>query len=188
MRLAYILIILVILSSSCSSWRGILIAEGDQNAAIQNAIYDFLHSGKASNDTVYAVYVKNISNHVLGVSISADPNTLLVITEDSIDYSYRGFPTRYLEHQGKLFYWDDSTSSVTNDLIATFTRYNRVDTMVMNVFIPERIISHGKKGFDYYFCKDNLLKYKKVHTTIALGRYDPPKLKCNPASASVSRK
>ncbi len=188
MRSAYILIILVILSSSCSSWKGILIAKGSQNAAIQNAIYDFLHSGKASKDTVYAVYVKNTSNHVLGVSISADPNTLLVITEDSIDYSYRGFPTRYLEHQGKLFYWDDSTSSVTNDLIATFTRYNRVDTMVMNAFIPERIIRHGKKGFDYYFCKDNLLKYKKVHTTTGLGRYVPPKLKCNPVSASVSRK
>ena len=35
------------------------------------------------------------------------------------------------------------------------------------------------KGADYYFCKNNLSKYKRVVTNIGLGYYKPPKLKCN---------
>lgn len=173
------LIACLFLFSSCSTWKEVLVAEGNQNDAIQNAIYDFLHSGKLSKkDSVFSVYTTNINDEILGVSISGDINTLLVVTEDSVEYSYRGFPTKYFEQQGKLFYWDDSTINVTDDLVNALTRYNRVDTMIVNTYIPERIIDHSKEGMHYYFCKDNLLKYKKVKTNVAMGYYNPPNLNC----------
>lgn len=179
MKSVYIIPILILLFWSCSSWKDVMVAEGSHNDAIQNAIQDFVNTVNLSRkDSVFAVYIKNINDKILGIGISRDVNTLLVITEDSVEFSYHGFPTRYFEQDGKLFYWDDPTVSVTDDLIATFTRYNLVDTMIVNVYIPERIIEHSIKGADYYFCKDNLLRYKKVITGKAMGLYDPPKIKC----------
>jgi hypothetical protein len=169
----------IFLFGSCSSLKDVMVAEGDHNDAVQNAIHDFLNTVKFNKkDRVFAVSIKDINDEILGVSISRDVNTLLVITEDSVEFSYHGFPTRYFEQGGKLFYWDDSTKNVTDDLIATFTRYDLVDTMIVNIYIPERIIEHSIKGVDYYFCKDDLLKYKKVITRKAMGLYDPPKPKC----------
>jgi hypothetical protein len=40
--------------------------------------------------------------------------------------------------------------------------------------------SSGAKVYpDYYFCKRNLRKYKKVYSKIAMGYYAPPVLKCD---------
>lgn len=179
MKSANLLIIFVFLFLGCSSWKDVMVAEGTQNTAINNAIYDFLYSGKLSKrDSVFYVYTKNISQEVIGVNILGTYDKVLVSTEDSISFSYSGFPTGYFENKGKLFYWHDSTKTVTDDLISTFTKYNLVDTMVINVYIPESTIDHSKKGVDYYFCKNDLLKYKKIRTRDAMGYYDPPKLNC----------
>ncbi len=156
-----------------------MVAESNQDDAIKNAIYDFSHSYKNKADSVFYIYTKNINQEVLGVNIFATYDKVLVSTEDSIKFSYRGFPTGYFENEGKLFYWHDSTRTVTNDLISALEKYNLIDTMIVNVYMPESTIDHSKKGMDYYFCKTNLLKYKKVKTNRALGSYDPPKLICN---------
>jgi hypothetical protein len=157
----------------------VLVTEGNQDDAIKNAIYDFSYSYKKKTDSVFYVYTKDIDPGVLGINIFGTYDKVLVSTEDSITFSYQGFPTGYFENKGMLFYWHDSTRTLTNDLISVFEKYNLIDTMIVNVYIPESTIDHSKKGIDYYFCKKNLLTYRKVKTNLGLGSYDPPELNCN---------
>lgn len=176
----YFIIVFILLLGSCSSWKTVLVSEGTRNDAIKNAIYDFLNTGKKNKkDSVFYVYTENISQEILGVNILGTYDKVLISTEDSITFSYSGLPTEYFEKEDKLFYWHDSTKAVTDDLISTFMKYDLIDTMIVNVYIPPRHIDHSKKGVDYYFCESNLLKYKKVRTRDAMGYYDPPKLNCN---------
>jgi hypothetical protein len=102
----------------------------------------------------------------------------LWLNKNKVFYSYRAFPTMLVETNGKLFFWYDDTKNVTDTIINTLYKYNFVDTMIVNAYIPDRIINDAKKGADYYFCKSDLSKYKKVITNKAIGHYKPPKLKC----------
>lgn len=85
-------------------------------------------------------------------------------------------PTRYVIKDGKLFYWWDKKCAVTEDIIAVLWRYNMLQTYSI---IPNFSIDESQKGAHYYFCKNDLSKYKRVVTSIGLGYYKPPQLKCN---------
>jgi hypothetical protein len=173
------LLICLFFVSSCAPWKDVLVAEGDRDDAIQNAIYDFLQSSKLSKeDSVFNISTQDYNEQLLAISIYGSTNKLLISTEDSVKYDYSGLAIDYKEMDGKLFYWYDSTKEVTTEIINTLTKYNMIDTTILNVYIPPRHIEHSKKGVDYYFCKNNLLKYKKVKTNKVLGYYDPPNLNC----------
>jgi hypothetical protein len=180
-----ILIFFVFLTGSCTSWKRIMVAQGNQNDAVQNAIKDFLHTDKYSKkDTVFSIRIADLNGEVLGVSIGRNDNRLLPGPDDKIGTNQRGFPTRYFEQEGKLFYWYDSTYSITRDLIHMLSKYHRIDSLNVNGFIgipgTSAHIDDSNKGTDYYFCKRNLLQYKKIHNKTAMGWYEPPELKCNP--------
>jgi hypothetical protein len=64
-------------------------------------------------------------------------------------------------------------------LINKLTRLNRIDTVILRKSYPTWIVDDSQKALDYYFCKGNLKKYRKVYTSIAMGWYDPPKLYCH---------
>jgi hypothetical protein len=136
------------------------------------------------NNTIVRVGVSNsisvidtIDNDTVYQIIGED-NPVIWLNKNKVSVSYRAFPTGVMERNGKLFFWYDETQSVTDTIINTLYKYNFVDTMIVNMYIPDRIINDAKKGADYYFCKDNLSKYKKVITNRAIGHYKPPKLKC----------
>lgn len=174
------LMALFLILASCATWKNVLISEGNQNVAIKNAIHDFLNSEyKSKDDSIFYVYTEKISQEILGVNIMSTYDKVLISTEDSVTFSYKGLPTGFLEKGNKLFYWHDADKDVTDDLISTYMKYNLLDTMIVNVYMPASTISHDKKGVDYYFCKNNLLKYKKVKTKKAIGYYNPPKLNCD---------
>jgi hypothetical protein len=154
-----------------------MIINGEQNEAIQNAILDFIYTEKKilKYDKVFSISTKedkdNISVSILGISTPIS----LIIEEDG-SYNYCLFPTMLIETNGKLFLGYDETKNVTDTIINTLYRYNLIDTM--SVYTVTMIIDDTKKGVDYYFCKNNLSKYKKVITNKAMGYYKPPKLKC----------
>lgn len=87
----------------------------------------------------------------------------------------RKLPTRYVIKDGKLFYWWDENSAVTEEIIAVLWRYNVLQN---DCIIPEFSSNDSQKGAHYYFCKNDLSKYKRVLTNIGLGFYKPPQLKC----------
>jgi hypothetical protein len=178
MKTRYLIIISVFLCVSCSSWKEGLISQGSQNDAVLNAIHDFLHTeNQRKKYNVFSVYLTNINDDLLSLNIGGNMNPILVVTEDRVKYSYDAFPTCIYEQDGKLFYWDDSTKVVTDDVIATFRRYNLVDTAITNTYIPDMIIDDSGKGVGYFFCRNNLLRYKKVHSNKEW--YKSPKLKCD---------
>lgn len=177
------LIILFVISlflTGCITWKQGMLSKGTKDEAIKNAIFDFLHKGEFDkSDTVFFIYTKDIKDDILGISISAESNKIAVITENKIDYSYKAFPTSYIEQSGKLFYWKDSTQTESKELINKLFKMNRVDTVIIGQFFPRRERDDSKKAMHYYFCKNNLLIYKRVHTSIGLGWYEVPKLHCN---------
>lgn len=180
-----IFLIFIFISTSCNSWKDMMISKGNQNDAIHNAIIDFLHNKKLTkDDSVYHILIKDFNKDVLGISIVADMNKLLPNPENKIGSNHIGFPTMFIERENKLFYWYDSTHFVTQELISTLSNYHRIDSININGFvgIPENsyTINESKKGMDYYFCKNNLVIYKRSLSKIGIGFYPPPNLKCHP--------
>lgn len=172
------ILMFVFLLESCSPWKHAMVATGNQNDAVRNAIIDFLHTDLAKRDSVFSITIKNINEDILGVSILGERNKISVVTKNEIDYNYRAFPTKYFEKDGKLFYWVDSTERVPSELINKLSKMNRIDTAIVGKYFPQRIRDDSQKGMDYYFCKHNLLNFKKVRTSTAIGWYESPKLKC----------
>jgi len=157
----------------------ILKSSGGGQEAIYNAIIDFnATSSLSDNDSTFSVYLYDVNEDIIGVSIYGTSNKLLISTEDHINYDYKGLPNQYLELDGSLFYWDDPNHQLNEEAINIYMKYGLLDTTVMNVYIPSMGVDHSKKSHDYYFCKKDLLKYKKVKTRIAFGDYEPPKLQC----------
>ena len=180
MKTNWIIVFLALgLLTSCSSWKKTLTSKGNHNDAVKNAITDFLYSRKyVNNDSVFSVRIVNVNDEILGVSILELINKITIYTENGVDYSYKTFPTKYFEHDGKLFIWKDSTERVPPELISKLSRMNRVDTVLIGKFFSGSLSDDSRKATHYYFCKSNLRAYKKLYTSIAMGWYDPPKVKC----------
>ena len=178
----FLLIIVALLLECCSSSKDIMVAKGDQNDAVQNAISDYLHTENLSKkDSAFSISIGNINDKTIGVTILGLSRKLLPTAKDKVGTNNPGFPTRYLEREGKLFYWYDSTHTITRELIAALSKYHCIDSLNVNGFkgIPGAIAGDSKKAVDYYFCKCNLKEYKKVITSIAMGYYKPPKIECS---------
>ncbi len=68
-----------------------------------------------------------------------------------------------------------SNFTVTEEIIAVLWSYDLLQTYSI---IPDFSIDDTQKGADYYLCKNDLSKYKRVITNIGLGYYKPPVLRC----------
>lgn len=186
----------VLLLLGCSSLKNSMIKTGEniKEVAIYNAILDF--SKKCSlfqkdsvfsvsfKDSLYSLVLKQIDERnfrwvrdrfyegVVTVSILAFPEYQFYYSEET-----KGkLPSRYVIKAGKLFYWSDHNYTVTEEMLAVLWKYNLLQE---DFLIPEFSTNDSQKGADYYFCKNDLSKYKRVITNKAIGYYDPPKLKCN---------
>lgn len=151
------------------------------SSVIKIAIDDFVQSEKISKkDTVYHVEIVDVDENIIGVSIIGADNKWVPSTINVIGSSYSNFPTEYYIINSKLFSWYDSTKYVSEKLIYALADYHQIDSMNVNGFIglPEQIIDDSKKGADYYFCRNNIYKFKKVITNRAIGYYKPPRINC----------
>ena len=89
-------------------------------------------------------------------------------------------PSRYIEKDGKLFFWWDNDYPLTEEMLAILWKYNLLcDDTEGFIGFPDHTTDDSQKSADYYFCKSDLSKYKRVITNVGLGYYKPPKLKCN---------
>lgn len=174
-----ILIVLIVALQGCATWKLSLRNDGDYNVAIQNAIIDRIHSNDIllKDDSVFSVGFQKLEGGLIGVSIFGVVDEFLVTEDKKTDSTI--FPTRYYEHSGKLFYWKDPSVELSGEILMKLDQYNQIDSLPSIAF-AELVIDDGKKGILYYFCENNLLKYKKVKTNIAKGWYDDlPTLKCD---------
>lgn len=110
-------------------------------------------------------------------------------TKDIIGKKTDWFPTKYKEINNKLFLWHDSLVPLSREIIEVIHFYGILDSTDIKMdlgLLPEdfedtRMVrtDHGLKSVDYYICKGNISKYKKVKTNIGIGYYTPPKLDCS---------
>lgn len=175
--------VLITALMGCSTQRvSPVIAEGI-NDAIELAINDFLTSRLIKNDSRFSVTIHVDDEDVIILSIyGSDENKIFIGPDDKVGSVPYWFPTQYAEKEGKLFYWCDSTQVITNEIINVLAKFNHLDSTYVNGFngdIPEFIINDSKKGADYYFCKKNLSRYRRVITNLSIGWYSPPKLDCS---------
>jgi hypothetical protein len=195
MKLYNFIWIIILTLGSCASFKKELIQSGNSNEAIQNAILDFSKSKLYKKDSVFVVWFSDtvsrmvlnkvddrnykwikgkIYDGLLGVDISADYNRLLLTAKKS------HLPSRFIEKNGKLFYWWDVSHPVSEDALAIFKKYNLLqDDEGGKITIPDFGTNDAKNGAHYYFCKNDLTKYKKIITNKGIGYYDPPKIECN---------
>ena len=180
---SFILLISVILLTGCNSWKSTLVADGDENDAIMNAITDFMHTCNLRNkDTVFVVHkwIDNEKFLVVGISGTDENKLYPQKRQDTIGgYPFR-LPSCYAVVDGKLFYWKDKSIKVSKEIVNVLSEYNAIDSLNYDslVIFNPHIKIESKKGADYHFCKNNLRDYKKVVTNIGIEWYDPPKLKC----------
>ena len=167
-----------ILWGSCAAWQHTLISTGNRNDAVNNAVTDFLRSNLSKKGDTFIVYFADINEDVIALGIGSSDFKVWVYPEDTIG-SHRIF-TRHLIKDGKLFYWDDPDYGLTQEMIDALVAFDHVDSTNFygQVAYPSYGINEKEKGADYYFCKDDLTNYKRVITNIAIGWYDPPKLRC----------
>lgn len=62
------------------------------------------------------------------------------------------------------------------------SKYKQIDSTFVDkerTLINNYLIDDSKKAEDFYFCKENLKRFKKVRTSIATGYYDIPKVDCS---------
>lgn len=179
MKRYFYLIFLLSLSACGTSQKENMVTIGGVDDAINNAIIDFTHTEKRllKGDDSFLVSAETLEE-IIVVTIIGDPNTVLLIGEEDGTYDYRAFPTMLVEIDGKMFFWYDEGKSTTDTIINTLYRHNFVDTMIVNAYIPDRIIDDAKRGVVYYFCKNDLINYKKTGTNTLTKSYKPPRLRC----------
>lgn len=182
--------------------------DNDQAIAIHNAIVDFSHSCRLyKKDSVFSVsyhakvydeayltkrYDPMFGNEIMTwmpgplredlvlVTISAAPEAHFLVTANTRVGENGHIPSRYVIMDGKLFYWFDDSYPLTKEMLDILWKYNLLqDDDGGLITVPDNPINDSKKGADYYFCKNNLTKYKRIVTNIGHGFYKPPKLKCN---------
>ena len=92
----------------------------------------------------------------------SEDNPYIWFDESLVQKSYRAFPDGISVYKDKLFFWKNTSKSMTNeDIIKTLYKYNQVDTLVDKVFWPSDVIDDSKRGKVYYFSNDDLRKYTK---------------------------
>lgn len=203
MKTNYFLLVLVflLLLENCRTFKNELILNGDHNNAIQNAILDFSSTSRlykkaavfsvSFHDTLYRMILEetNDGNHrwvegkpykgIVAISISVEYNKLFLAADAKVG-SKGKLPSRYIEKEGKLFYWWDDDYPLKKEALTIYHKYNLLQGNVISAL--DFSINDAQKGVDYYFCKNDLSKYKKVITDKGIGYYNAPKLNCDSCS------
>ncbi|MEP1150342.1 MAG: hypothetical protein ABJH08_01330 [Balneola sp.] len=192
MRLLFLLTIFLLFS--CSTWKESLVEKGDKEEAIQNAILDFSHTKRLfKQDSVFYIGVDDplvifkegktrwhphkTHDKIIGISIVGDSENLYHKSDVELNKPNENprIPSRFVIHNEKLFLWYDDTQQITQELVDAISQFGLVRDNDEELFV---VIDDGKKGANYFFCRNDLSRYKKVINNIAIGYYDMPKLSC----------
>jgi len=92
-------------------------------------------------------------------------------------------PTRHLIKDGKLFYWYDEYYGLTEEFVNAFSNFGIIDTIESGFRYNFRDKVENPKIATYFFCKNDLSKYKRVITRNVNSPfyrwyYKKPRIKC----------
>ena len=196
------LLVLLLLLENCSSYKKGLGDIIGKDEIIKSSILDYSNKSRIykKGTVFYVAYYDNLKKMILEesndgnskwvkggiykeiIAVSILINPIKVLLTDDIKVGEKGnnMPTRYLEKNGKLFYWYDDDFPLTQETLDVFSKYNLLqDNEGGWVTSPDLLITDSQKAVDYYYCKNNFSKNKKITTNVGIGFYDAPKLNCS---------
>lgn len=179
MKYKIVYLVLVVLITSCATWKKELKQNGNENDARMNIINDFYYKHSKKN-TAYLFdndFDKHSNLYVFRVDKNNIPTPLRTDTIGAYTYF---FPTQYLEKKERLFYWQDKEKVLTRNIIDKLTAYIKIDSSWYKKPYDEGpTISNGRRErYTYYFvCKNNISKYKKKKA-IWIKKEEYPDVKC----------
>ena len=158
---------------------------------IENAVLDFINTNKLSEKysvfevKIYNPLFKKVLNkkaennyvwenekpyqNLIALNIfGTERKNHFLINDDKI-------PSNYIEINNKLFIWNEKDNLPDEKTIQVLKKYGIISKESIDTL---KIIDDKKKGTDYFFCKNNLNKFRKVNTNIAIGYYELPKINC----------
>ena len=178
----FILIVVVFIPfSHCATWRETLALKGNINDAINNSIVDFTHTSNLSKtDSVFTISVIDINEETIIIGISVPSEVVYPTNKNKVGTFDNKFPTKYIINNSKLFFWNDSTQIITQEIFDILKQYNYIDfsRSELSYILVGGVHNDGVKGVVYYICKNNLKNYKKIGSNALRKHYKPPKLQC----------
>lgn len=190
----FISAILLVLIYGCSATSKISY-QGGINEAINNSINDFsstllfkrgaafevsftdnyyLFSLVKKDDGTYVWQPDKSYPEIYGISIL---NSRTKFAYDSLDIGKvsKSVPSVVIKKNDKLFYWWDDNVTLTKKTVEILSEFGLIDDSKENLNYSN---DDSQKAMHYYFCKDDLSRYRRVNSNKALGYYAPPNLNC----------
>lgn len=140
--------------------------------------------GRMEREKIDSLNYKWVRNKVfedkVAVSIAPNYNEKLLLPEYKIGEIVEGLPSRYALIDGKLFYWYDSNYPLTEEMLQLLEHFNLIQrpedslTEVRTITVPT-----CNYALHYYYCRNNLSKFVKTSSKIAIQYYNIPLLNCN---------
>ncbi|NUY82748.1 hypothetical protein HUK80_17730 [Flavobacterium sp. MAH-1] len=165
---------------SCSQLRQIGYDISTNDDAIKFAISDFIQNKEFKKSEKVFSLNSRVFDNVIGISILANQEKLLISPSNKIGYVSLYFPSRFIERDGRLFYWSDSTSVLTEDMVKILSKYKVIDSSNINdvnVLPMMNLKSHDSEAMHYYICAKSG-NYTKKRSSTALDYEDNPNLSC----------
>jgi hypothetical protein len=181
-RSLFILSSIVLFLIGCKAIKKVSVStEKEQTDVIQIAITSFYTTCSLfRKDSVFQISTRESSNdkNILIVSIGRN-NTKMLLSSDVKIGSKGKIASKYLEREGKLFYWWDDNYPLTNEAFAIFGKYNLLqDDEGGMIKFPDNFLDEKQKYAFYYFCKNNLAIYKRVITNKGWFYEHSPEIDC----------
>ena len=175
-------IFLLLVSCSTSRWNESLVSTGNMDVVVENVIIDFIHTAKlAKNNSVFNVSLIDIDQDILMIGITIPSDVIHPSCKNKVGTYDDVFPTQFIIKENKLFYWNDSTVAITQEIIDVLKRYNHIDFSWVDLPYEMIYVVHddGIEGIVYFICKKNYNNYKKTGISNIAKQYINPKLKCH---------
>jgi hypothetical protein len=146
---------------------------------IQDAILDFSKTSKIyKKNSIFSIKNGELEKEIIVLRIGVN-NMNILFNKDSIGKTSNTIPSKFVEKNGKLFFWWDSECKIQDNTISTYRKYNILqDNENGLITIPEFSINDNQKSVYYFFCRTNLTQYKRITTNKGLPNDVKVNLKC----------
>lgn len=181
-----LLIVIILIMVSCSSWKSQLLKSGSIDNARMNAIFDYAYTIQFHyGDQLVIVNNLEDSNDFYIFSFFSDKQ-VTAMPHDTIGASSIYFPNKYVEVNNQLFLWTDKQNTISREIVDILQKRKVIDStyiMIDDGRLPSDyelidISDDSKKGVTYFICKNNLLKYKRIKSSSEIPNDNYPELKC----------
>jgi len=180
-RLSLLTYFIISFLGGCKPIQKVTSSNEELSDPIQIAIKDFIRvSNIYKKSQVFYINKRNAVNNenVLIISITKNFTKLLSTALTTVGSTGK-MPSRFVEKDGKLFYWWDNDFPLSEEALTVFRKYDLLqDDEKGTIQFPESTLDETQKSAIYYFCKNNFKVNKKIETNRGQFYDQAPEIDC----------